>query len=200
MPMHAESLEPTSFLDAINAMLRSIGESPISTLEEGDVDAQSAIGTLNQVSREVQGEGWHFNTDIGLKILPAADTGYVRLPANTLKVKQLWYEHRRHCSDLVLRGLRAYDRRRHTFVLDRPVIVDIVTMQSFEDLPQYARTYITVKAVRRFSSDETASDSTYRFTKDDEDEARVRLEQAEGDDQNANLKQDSPFINNIIRR
>ena len=54
----------TTELEAINIMLAAIGEAPINKLTDTlPVDARLAQSTLTEVSKEVQSEGWSFNTE-----------------------------------------------------------------------------------------------------------------------------------------
>lgn len=196
-----EVLAATTLLDGVNFLLKTIGESPVSTLTDGEsIDAESAFATLNEVSRQVQGVGWHFNKDVGLKLLPESITGFVLLPANTLRVDEIWEDASRAGTDMVQRGTRLYDRKAHSYQISRPVVVDLVSMLSFEELPQYARSYILIKAARKFAQDETVSDTLYRFTKADENEALVALEQADAENEGTNLSASSPFIRTMISR
>jgi hypothetical protein len=50
-------------LEAINQMLATIGEAPVTDIEIGNPEVDLALVTLNQVSREVQAEGWRFNKE-----------------------------------------------------------------------------------------------------------------------------------------
>lgn len=201
-PALVEALNATTVLDAVNVLLKCIGEASTNSLLEGggSVDVESAHGTLIENSRQIQGLGWHFNKEIGFKLQPEAESGYVRLPANTLRVDEVWPEDLRFGSDMVQRGLRLYDRKKHTYAIARPVTVDLIVMLAFEELPQYARTFILIRAARKFASDETASDSLYRFTKADEERAQIEMEQMDAENSGANLAQDSPFIRGMISR
>ena len=49
-------------LDAINLMLSSIGSDPVSDLDETDVDVANAKRILEDTSRNIQRQGWDFNT------------------------------------------------------------------------------------------------------------------------------------------
>ena len=54
----------TSKLEAVNTMLTAIGESPVNTITSSTTtDVSIALQILDNVSREVQSVGWHFNTD-----------------------------------------------------------------------------------------------------------------------------------------
>lgn len=93
-------MTPTTKLEAINIMLSSIGESPVNSLTSGLVDAEMAETILNATSRDVQSQGWHFNTEPSYGIVPLA-SGELLLPANCLKVDQISSERE---FDLVQRG------------------------------------------------------------------------------------------------
>ena len=56
-----------SELTAVNRILASVGQAPVTSLETTNPDVAIAFDTLTQVSKEVQAEGWSFNTDINIK-------------------------------------------------------------------------------------------------------------------------------------
>ena len=66
-------LQPMKELDAVNTMLLVAGESPVDTLdgEVLNVDAIQARQALSATSRDVQVEGWHFNTEYNVRLLPS---------------------------------------------------------------------------------------------------------------------------------
>jgi hypothetical protein len=69
------SLSATTELEAVNAMLATIGESPIADVDTAtQADATIAINTLRDVVREVQSMGWKFNTEFGYQVAPEAAT------------------------------------------------------------------------------------------------------------------------------
>jgi hypothetical protein len=64
----------TSKLEAVNVMLTSIGESPVNTITSSTTtDVSIAIQILDNVSREVQSVGWHFNSDTNYKLTKNTD-------------------------------------------------------------------------------------------------------------------------------
>lgn len=66
------NLSALTELEAINAMLASIGEAPVSTLIGAtQADVVTGINILRNQTREVQSWGWRFNTDFGLEVLPS---------------------------------------------------------------------------------------------------------------------------------
>ena len=50
-------------LDAVNSILMSVGESPVNTLTVQSPEVAIAQKTLRQVCREIQAEGWSYNTE-----------------------------------------------------------------------------------------------------------------------------------------
>ena len=59
----------TTELESIHIMLAAIGEAPINSLTGTlPVDARLAQSTLTEVSKEVQSEGWSFNTEIDVTL------------------------------------------------------------------------------------------------------------------------------------
>jgi hypothetical protein len=170
-------MTPTTKLEAINIMLSSIGESPVNSLTSGLVDAEMAETILNATSRDVQSQGWHFNTEPSYGIVPLA-SGELLLPANCLKVDQISSERE---FDLVQRGSRLYDRKKHTFKIGRTVQVDMVIMLDFEQLPEAARRFITLKGARVFQDRAVGSAELHGFQERDELRALVELKDMEAD-------------------
>ena len=73
-------------LPAINQILSSCGQAPVTTLDQTNPEVAIAYDTLLQVSREVQAEGWTFNKEYEYKITPNTDD-YILIPNNMLQIK-----------------------------------------------------------------------------------------------------------------
>lgn len=170
-------MTPTTKLEAINIMLSSIGESPVNSLTSGLVDAEMAEQILDASSRDTQSMGWHFNTEIGYRIAPLA-TGEILLPANCMKVDNVAGETE---FDLVQRGKKLYDRRNHTYKIGKTVTVDMVIMLAFEEMPEAARRYVTLKSARVFQDRAVGSSELHGFQERDELRALVELKDLEAD-------------------
>ena len=68
----------TTELESINIMLAAIGEAPINSLTGTlPVDARLAQSTLTEVSKEVQSEGWSFNTEIDVTLTRDVSNQYL---------------------------------------------------------------------------------------------------------------------------
>lgn len=162
------ALSMTSELDAVNIMLGTIGESPINSLDAatGVVDAVTARAILSEVSVQVQEEGWHFNTEYEFVLTPALGTNEIYVPANAIEVDASAYD--RNDIDVAIRGNRLYDRKNKTFQFLQDIKADLTILLEFNELPQAARHYITVRAARVFQQRVIGSDTLGSFTEKDE--------------------------------
>lgn len=177
-------LSPTTELEAINTMLSTIGESPVNMVEDtGNVDVVIARQILQSVSREVQARGWHFNTEINYTITPDSD-GYLVLPKTVLKVDTVYPD---SSKDVVVRGSKLYDRENHTYVFTDAVKVDMTILLTFDELPEVARNYVTIRASRIFQERVVGSDTLHAFNSQDEARAMVSLMEYEADTADLNI-------------
>lgn len=175
-------------LDAVNKMLRACGEQPVNSLEAtGVLEAEMARDCLQDASRDVQNEGWHFNTEQRVSLSPDRD-GYIVLPANCLRVDTAGYD---AGINVVQRGERLYDVVNHTFVFKTKLTVDMISFLDWQDLPQSARNYIAIVAARRFIAACPGSPTLEAFTQADLLMARVALMDAEADTGDYNILTDS---------
>lgn len=179
---------PTTELQAINRMLRSVGESPISQLDDGPVpdDVPIARRTLQEVLVSVQTKGWPFNTEKDYPLAPN-DTGQIVLPSNIVKAD---LDSRQYSQqDVVIRGQTLYDRKNHTYTFDEAVKAEIVLLLPFEELPQTARHYIMVRASRIFQTEVLGSATLNGFSEVDEAQALLDMKEAEGEQGDYNILQ-----------
>lgn len=169
-------------LEAVNTLLGIIGEAPIDRLSDATVneitDSALAQRTLSEVSRDVQAEGWSWNTD--REVALAADAqGQYSLDSRTLAC--IFSPTRYPECQLVQRGERIYDRLRRTYKITEassgePLIVDeVVVRLDWEELPHLAQQYITIRAGRIFSDRYINSNVIYVYTAQDEEYARAML-------------------------
>ena len=164
----------TSKLEAINTMLGIIGESPVNSIGTGSsrpVSVVSAEALLDETNREVQSDGWHFNTQHEYPLTKDTDNKVV-LPTNTLKVDTPVGKYT--SVDLVQRGTSVYDRKNHTDVFTIDLKVSITFLLEFTELPEQFRNYITVRAGRRFANRFLGSREIEAFTLRDEIEAKAK--------------------------
>lgn len=164
------SLTLTTELDAINIMLGTIGESPINSLDAatGVVDAVTARSILAEVAVQVQEEGWHFNTEYEFVLTPDAGTKEIYVAPNTIEVDVSPYTTN---VDVAIRGNRLYDRMNKTYQFSQDIKADLTILLEFNELPQAARHYITIRSARVFQQRVVGSQLLGAYT--DADEARA---------------------------
>lgn len=170
-------MTPTTKLEAINIMLSSIGEAPVNSLTSGLVDAEMAETILNATSREIQSRGWKFNTERNFRILPTP-TNEIVLPLNTLRADLMKTS---SDLDLIQRGNKMYNLKTHSFKVSTAVELEMVVFLDFEQLPEAARHYITIRAARIFQDRAVGSDQLHGFQEKDEIYALVELKDTEGE-------------------
>mgnify|MGYP003675471335 CR=1 FL=1 len=191
------SLTPTSELEAVNTMLNTIGEAPVNTLVNmTSVDALAALSVLQSVNRGVQVEGWFFNTEYDYPLVPDIDNN-LPLPTNLMSVdsSEVSTKH-----DLVQRGSRAYDRKNHTYTFTETVKCNLILLLAFEEIPEAARNYITLRAPRILQDRLLGSDSLHGMNREDEYQALTSLRLIESQNADYNILTGNQDVYRIISR
>ncbi|WP_418720015.1 hypothetical protein [Bilophila wadsworthia] len=170
--MSTTSPTPTTELEAVNTMLSGIGEAPVNSLSEVTADVSLARHILNEVSREIQLEGFQWNTEDDYPLTPDIH-GLIKLHPSIVRV------HFREPSDreLTIRGNQVYDRINHTFTFPQgtAIVCTVTLLLPFEQLPEAARRYTTLKALRIFQERVVGSQVLSQYQQADEARARVQL-------------------------
>ena len=148
----------TQELPAINQILSSCGQAPVTTLDQTNPDVAIAYDTLLQVSREVQAEGWTFNKEYHYEFTPDNDD-QILIPSNILQIK-LTENSANMDKDGVRRSGKLYDRHNHTYDwTDETVECDVVWEFDWVDLPQPIQDFIVARAAT-FVSQRIVGDQT----------------------------------------
>lgn len=186
----------TTELEAVNAMLAIIGEAPVNTLEDtGLLDAAMARQLLTDTSREVQSRGWSFNIDLGFELVPTSPLpGQLLVPSDALQVDPVDTN-----KSYVVRGKRLWDRVNHTDTFTEGTRCDITRLLPFDELPQAARQYITVRAGRVFQDRSIGSEARNGFTAKDELMALVALQTYEAETADYSIRDNDPVRSAISR-
>ena len=170
-------------IQAVNMMLTTIGEQPVSNLDDlaGLQDASIARDILTNTSRAVQSKGWTFNLEFNVSRTPK-NNGEIEIGTNVLRVDSV-SKVRSSTSDIVERARKLYDREKntHQFTIGEAVKIDQVIFLPFDDLPEAARRYIAVKSARIFHDRVVGSGELHRFFQEDETQAWSELLQYESD-------------------
>jgi hypothetical protein len=140
-------ITPTTELEAVNNILRSISEAPINTLLGNlPLEATRARAKLNERLRTVLTRGWTFNTDEDVALSSTGGTEVVLSP-NVLDVQNMAPR------TYTVRGSRVYDPATRSYTLPDAVTGDLVIALPFEELPQPFRTYIYLSAGLEFQNE-----------------------------------------------
>lgn len=158
----------TTQLQAINQMLTGIGQAPVVSLDIANPEIATALSILDSVNREIQGEGWHFNTEVNYPFTPDAN-GEIVIPSNVLQLSDNKTSNSQQYQT-VLRNGKLYDKVFHTYTFpgSDPVLCDVVWLFDFEDLPQVFQDYITQRATRVFAGSVVGSKEMVQYNQMDE--------------------------------
>lgn len=185
----------TSELEAVNTILEAIDEAPVNSLAQtGLYPLEKAKGILNEVSRAVQSKGYTFNTEDDFP-LTRDGSNQIAIPGNVLTFDA----EARTDMDLVQRGLRLYDRKAHSYTLQDNVKGTAVVLLGWDELPQQARHFITVRAARTAQGRSSVSESTYRYTEQDVMDAEALLNEAESAVGDHNMLRDSFSVASVLQ-
>jgi len=186
----------TTELEAINVMLAAIGEAPINTLTGTlPVDARLAQNTLKEINKEIQSEGWHFNTEIDV-VLAIDGSKNINLASNVIRVDPNVHDH--PSIDAVQIGLKLYNRKKQTFEFDDELTCTVVYFREFTEIPEPARRYIMVKAARVFVDRLVGDQGLRSFTQQDEIKARAILMETDLSNADHNMITGNPSINDVF--
>ena len=150
--MATSTIDTDTELSAVNSILGSIGQAPVTNLDlAGNPNPEISFiyNILTEVNKDVQNEGWHFNTETHIKITTTESNKNITVPSNVLSY-DLHDGLTDKTYDTVIRDGKLYDLVEHTFDFEPgDHYLDQVTLYSFEKLPNVFQRYITYRAATR---------------------------------------------------
>ena len=170
----------TSELEAVNTILATIGEAPLSSLSGSlPVDGTIAKNVLNEINREVQSQGWHFNTHYK-ETLTRDTSSLIPLASNILRIELDPNIYSKSSYDIVQRDNYVYNLAKNTNVFDTDFNnVTVVYLLDFSQIPEQAKRYITIRSARVFHDRTLGATTLHKFSQEDEARALIVLKQAE---------------------
>ena len=133
--------------EAMNMLLRSIGSSPVNSVDTPHPDAVNARTTLNRIRRQAQRRGWWFNIDYNIYLQPD-ERNEILLP-DTLST--VVFDDTRY----IKRGKYVYDKflqtNKHT---DNVLAKRTVSILDWDDMPESMQEYCAYFANSQFIRDE----------------------------------------------
>ena len=153
LTMPIPTTNATQELPAVNEILASVGQAPVTTLDQTNPDVAIAYDTLTQVSREVQAEGWCFNKEYNYKTTTNSNKEYV-IPSDMLQVDLSTSPN----ANVVRRNGKLYDKYKDenqyeiTSAASGTIYLDVTWLFDWVDLPVPIQDYIVSRAAVIVSS------------------------------------------------
>lgn len=198
---------PTTELEAVNAMLGAIGEAPVNTLQvTGIDDVAVAKQVLLEITRAVLTRGWHFNTDYNYPLNRDVSNNFI-VPPNALKIRPMPRFSATY--DVTVRAGKLWwknppNEAAPTFDFstanDSQIKFTIVWGFKFDELPEYVRRYIYIRAARVFTARRIGDAELEGLTEKDELEAKVSMDSDEGFEARRNLFRSNRIMRKITNR
>ncbi len=142
-------------LSAVNAILGSIGQSPISGLDFANPEVSFVYNILKECNQDVQSEGWMFNIEYHIKENVSTTDNKIIIGSDVIRIdmedghdRTRDFVRRKDTADGIW---KLYDRVNHTFEFpdDDYFYVNKVRLLNFEDIPAPFQRYIIYKASGR---------------------------------------------------
>ena len=138
-------------LSAVNSILGSIGQSPITALPSGDLNlANPEVALIHNLlmecNKDVQNEGWHFNQEDHVEVDPVNNN--FAIPSNYLRYDVHDGQSNRQ-RDVVVRNGKLWDNVNHTDSFTSSLFFDITYLYAFTDVPPVFQRYIIASAAVR---------------------------------------------------
>ena len=149
----------TQELPAVNQILQSCGQAPVTTLDQTNPDVAIAYSTLTQVSQEVQAEGWSFNLELDYEFTPDTNNE-ILIPNNVLQIDPApeYFE-----LDVIRRSGKLYDKVKHTYTFTDVLKCDVKWLFDWVDLPIPIQDYIIARAATIVSSRIVGDSTQYQM-------------------------------------
>ncbi len=149
----------TQELPAVNQILQSCGQAPVTTLDQTNPDVAIAYSTLTQVSQEVQAEGWSFNLELDYEFTPDTNNE-ILIPNNVLQIDPApeYFE-----LDVIRRSGKLYDKVKHSYKFTNVLKCDVKWLFDWVDLPIPIQDYIIARASTIVSSRIVGDSTQYQM-------------------------------------
>ena len=141
-------------LSAVNAILGSIGQSPVSGLDFANPEISFIYNILKECSQDIQAEGWTFNIEYHIKETVNGNDNKIIIESDVTRIdmEDAWDKTRDFVRRKDTDGIwKLYDRVNHTFEFpdDDYFYFNYVRLLNYEDIPAPFQRYIIYKACGR---------------------------------------------------
>ena len=171
-------------LSAVNSILGSIGQSPVTTLNFTNPETEFIYNILTEVSKDVQNEGWQFNLEENVTVTPSSNK--ISVGNQEIRVNVHSHANQAKLMDTVIRydgsNRRVYSLEENKFdaFTESTYKADIVTLYLFEKIPNVFQRYITYRAAVRAATQLIANPQLVQLLQLQEVTARANCLEYEG--------------------
>ena len=156
--MATTTIDTDTELSAVNSILGSIGQAPITQLKDpstgvianANPEIQFIYNLLRDANVDTQSEGWHLNRERHVTFNKDTTTNKIAISNDIVKIDLPDNWSRRHYN-FVRRGGFLYDKITHTDTftdMGTSIELDVIRLYNYEDLPPVFKRYITYRASR----------------------------------------------------
>ena len=166
-------------LSAVNSILGSIGQAPITTLTHNPPDPDPllnpeislVVNILKEVNKDVQSTGWHFNTQYNVKRSPDSSKHFV-IPTNAIAYDLSDGQFDR-TKDITRRDGKLFDLVGNTDEFEGEHYFDIITLYNFEDVPPVIQRYIIARAAVKAATQLVSNSDLVKLLKLEEEQTKA---------------------------
>ena len=172
-------------LSAVNSILGSIGQSPVTNITGNALqnpEIAFVVNLLGEVNKDVQTIGWTFNTENRVKKSPDAQGNYV-VPTNAI-LYDISDGQIDRATNVVKKDGKLFDTINQTDVFTGEYYFDIVTLYPFTDVPPAIQRYIIARASMRAATQLVSNGDLVKLLQLEEQQARanaMEFETEQGD-------------------
>ena len=167
-------------LSAVNSILGSIGQAPITTLTHNPPDPDPllnpeisfVVNILKEVNKDVQSTGWHFNTQYNVKRSPDSSKHFV-IPTNAIAYDLHDNSFGDRTKDITRRDGKLFDLVANTDEFEGTHYFDIITLYNFEDVPPVIQRYIIARAAVKAAVQLVSNSDLVKLLKLEEEQAKA---------------------------
>ena len=166
-------------LSAVNSILGSIGQAPITSLTHNPPDPDPLANPeisfvkniLDEVNKDVQSTGWAFNTET--RVLKSPDSsGHFVIPSNAIMydISDGQIDRR---TDVVKRDGKLFDKVNQTDVFTSDYYIDSIVLLPFTDVPPPIQRYIIARASMKAATQLVSNADLVKLLKVEEEQAKA---------------------------
>ena len=156
MTVSSSTFKTDTELSAVNQVLGAIGQAPITALDFANPEISYIYQLLQECNRDVQSEGWSFNTETHVTERPDSNN-QILITSNVLQADMSGDFSNRNVNVIIKDG-KLYDKVQHTneFTKEKGLLnndgtidLDYVYLLDFTDLPQPFKRLVIYRAATR---------------------------------------------------